>query len=342
MSFRGLTAEQARSYLDVRDQFDALREARSTLAHSFAGSMHYQRRGEHEYLLHKRSGSNASLGRRSGETDEIKKAFAEGKARLQGRVSALRSAISERAPVLAALGMGRLPRTQAKVLRRLDEQGWLGERLVVVGTNALYAYEAAAAVHIQGGQTATVDLDVLLDARRRMTLRGATSDGGLIALLRKADKSFAPRGANDFRAVSDAGFLVDLIEPQRRDWASCEASRLSDAADDLTAAPIAGLAWLESSPRFEAVVLDEKGLPCWLPTIDPRAFALHKHWLASKQDRDPAKRRRDAAQAATAATLAVRHLGLDLEGSDLTALPAALRAGAGDLLAQVPPPEADW
>lgn len=320
-----------------------MHEAKRVLERRYSGSMRYQKRGEKEYLLLKVRNSNRSLGPRTSETDRRLAAFTAGKTRLEETVASLKAMLEERAPVLVALGLGRVPRIPAAILRRLDGAGLLGERLLTVGTHALFAYEAAAGVHIDQQVVATVDLDVLYDARSRMRVRGAMNGVSLIEVLRKADRSFTARSASDFRAVSDAGFMVDLIEPMRRDAASRPDSRLSDEIDDLTAAAIEGLTWLESSPRFEAVVIDEKGLPCWLPTIDPRAYALYKSWLAERPDRDPLKKRRDAAQAVVAATLAVRHLGLDLRGDDLTALPAEMRARADGLLTAMPAaPPAAW
>ena len=40
--------------------------------------------------------------------------------------------------------------------------------------------------------------------------------------------------------------------------------------DDLLAAEIEGLAWHESAPSFEAVVIDEKGEPLRIVATDPR------------------------------------------------------------------------
>jgi hypothetical protein len=65
--------------------------------------------------------------------------------------------------------------------------------------------------------------------------------------------------------------------------------------------------------------------------IDPRAFALHKHWLASRGDRDAVKRRRDAEQARAVTQIASEYLNLKLNAKDLTALPLALVKGAKDL-----------
>ena len=66
-----------------------------------------------------------------------------------------------------------------------------------------------------------------------------------------------------------------------------------------------------------------------LVTVDPRVFAIHKHWIANRPDRDPLKRRRDAEQAVTVAALTRRYLGhLPFEASDLLMLPRAVVAEA--------------
>lgn len=97
--------------------------------------------------------------------------------------------------------------------------------------------------------------------------------------------------------------------------------------------PIDGLTWLLNVPRFEAVAMAEDGYAVRLMTVDPRAFALHKLWVAGREDRDPLKRPRDRAQARAAADLARRWLGLELDDEALLGLPKAVR-GLADALAQ--------
>jgi hypothetical protein len=99
-------------------------------------------------------------------------AFPSGAARVQDQISGLRQPLSDRAPILRARGLGRVPLLAARVLRKLDEIGWLGTNLFVVGTNALFAYEAAAALPIESTMLATGDVDVLYDARRRLRVSG--------------------------------------------------------------------------------------------------------------------------------------------------------------------------
>jgi hypothetical protein len=59
---------------------------------------------------------------------------------------------------------------------------------------------------------------------------------------------------------------------------------------------------------------------------DPRAFALHKAWLASRPDREPLKKPRDLAQAKAVAAMVVQHMPQLPFDQALTSLHGDLRA----------------
>ncbi|MDQ0332970.1 hypothetical protein QFZ88_005352 [Mesorhizobium sp. YL-MeA3-2017] len=55
-----------------------------------------------------------------------------------------------------ALRLGRVPLITARIIRAIDQAGIRGEGIRIAGTNAIYAYEAAAAgVFVDPGITAT-------------------------------------------------------------------------------------------------------------------------------------------------------------------------------------------
>lgn len=118
-----------------------------------------------------------------------------------------------------------------------------------------------------------------------------------------------------FRAVNNAGFMVDFITP---------------AADDLQPVEIHKLEWLLLSPKFEAMVIDTSGKPATMVAPDPRAFALHKQWLSAQFDREPEKRARDSMQArAVMELLANRLQHLPLSKAVLQQFPEALANNNG-------------
>lgn len=93
-----------------------------------------------------------------------------GRAANHDRLKALAGRLDELAPVNRAMGLGRVPVTAARILRECDKAELLGDHLIVVGTNALFAYEAAARVQIESGLVASGDIDLLHDARHHLSL----------------------------------------------------------------------------------------------------------------------------------------------------------------------------
>lgn len=260
-----------------------------------------------EYLFRpsSRSGDGRSLGRRSLETESVLAAFERGRSDALARESALRAKLDEQARLNKALRLGRVPRVVARILRQLDAQDVM-EDFLVLGTQALYAYEAEAGVHFLLELLASGDVDLLYDTRKRMTLVSAKLDReGLLGLLKKADRSFMPLLKRGFRAANAEGFMVDLIIAPRP---MHEGLPISFAPDDLVAAEVPGLQWLVNSPKLSIVAVDETGWPAPMRVADPRAFALHKAWLSNQLSRDPLKRQRDLAQARAVAAMVQEYL----------------------------------
>jgi len=329
MPYSELRADQQRQLIDAVETFDAWREADMIRRRRFAGSMRWVERSGHQYLLRKIGQRERSLGRQSDETNAAYESFVRGRDQNHDQLSGLAAKLDQMAPINRAQGLGRVPKIAARILRQLDERELLGSQLIVVGTNALFAYEAKAGVRVESGLMATEDVDLLLDIRQRLSLVGReVRQTGLLGLLRRVDHSFSPRRSLDFRAVNRDGYYVDLIRPQERDiLRSTTPDALSDLADELHGSPIAGLAWLVNAPKFEAVAIADDGYPVRLVCPDPRVFALHKAWISRDVTRDPRKKGRDIEQARTAADIASSRFGMSFDdASALSVLPAAIRA----------------
>ncbi|NTJ44237.1 hypothetical protein G6L28_16680 [Agrobacterium larrymoorei] len=321
-----LNGDDIRTFVDVRQRYEALLQLQQHHWHSFRGTMRYGERSGKQYLLRRIDKSDRSLGVRTEQTDKLLEKFQTEKAVIDSRIAGLKAEIEARAPLMVARGVGRLPSVPARIIRRLDAARWLGEGVVVVGTNALFAYEALAGVRIASDALATEDVDLLRDARRKISLTAnGVSERGLVGLLQDVDSSFAAVRQGSFRAINRSGFMVDLIEPLSKSPFQQAISGVSNHEDDLVSVAIEGMSWLVSAPKTEAILLDETGLPLRMVTIDPRVYALHKLWLSEKEDRDPIKRHRDEQQSSIVAQIAQNHLGLSFDADDLSALPASLR-----------------
>jgi len=319
-----LNNEQRRELIDMQQLFDGWRAAAQEFRHSYKGRMRWKKINGNEYLYRVLDKSEKSLGPRSPETEQIKSDYVDARTRLKRRATTLKKKIESRAAINRALRLGQMPAIAAGILRKFDEVGLLGTQLIVVGTHALYAYAARAGVVFGGDLTATGDIDLMFDARRRLSLAIAPelSAAGVVGLLRTVDRSFSHKPGH-FRAMNDDGYYVDLIRPATKDEAQDSIGGLAD--NDLVPVAIFGLEWLMNAPRFEAMVMAADGRPLWMSCIDPRVFAIYKQWLATKvADRDPIKRPRDQAQAKAVAQVTKDYLNLPFAAKDLTALPIDL------------------
>ena len=325
--FVELNNDQRREMINSRQRFQALQQAESR-ARGFRGSIVWEETKGYQYLIRAYYENDSgrrrqkSLGRRTAETEIIKKTFDAERIEAAEDHKNLKSLMVRQAAINRVLGLGRVPHIAAKILRNAEASGLLGSGLRVVGTNALYAYEAACGVFLDPGMTTTEDIDLLFDARRQLRFVGEKPESGahFLDLLKRADTSFK-RLNNTFRAQNRDGYLVDVIEPLRNAPRKPERALSSDE-NDLEAVAIEGLVWLENAPSFEQVVIDEKGNPLRMVAIDPRVFAIHKHWLSKRSDRDPSQRGRDFAQAKVVFALVQNHLRhLPLEAGEFKMIP---------------------
>jgi hypothetical protein len=245
-------------------------------------------------------GNGKSLGPRSAATEATLASFLQGKEAANERLAGIRAALDEQSRLNKALRLARVPRVIARILRELDAAD-LTKTFTVIGTQALFGYEGAGGVHFLVELLASGDIDLLYDPRQKITLVSNKLDGqGLLGLLKRADRSFECIRKRGFRAANAGQFMVDLIVPPRGMHAG---DPISFAAEDLVAAEVPGLQWLLNAPKIDTIAIDETGWPTPLRVPDPRAFALHKAWLASRPDRDPKKKPRDLAQARAVAAL---------------------------------------
>ena len=326
MRFGELDPDQRREVINTQQRFDALRDAQLRLR-SFRGSMSWSQTNGREYLLrssYDRSGKRrqSSLGCRNQATEALKAGFESGRAKTDQQLRNLKVVMARQASVNRALRIGRMPIGSAKILRSLDTAGLLGGKLRVLGSNALYAYEAVSGVRLDAEYLETGDFDFLLDAKARLSFVGEPfpAEASLLRILQRADRSFE-RTSQTYRAVNRDGFMVDLISPLHDPpWAGND--RLGSDPTDLTAVEIEGLSWHVSAPSFSAVAIDARGEPVRIVTTDPRVFAAHKLWLSKRKDREAIKRKRDGVQARAVGALVATHMAhLPYDRAELRMLP---------------------
>jgi hypothetical protein len=301
-----------RQYIDAVAVFDALAEA-SEEAAQVRGGMYWHAgpasSPQAQYLVRTSpAGAETSLGRRTPETQAIYDKFMQRKKASAERITGLKAALDQQQRLNRALRVGRVEPLVVALLNRLASTR-LSEYFRVVGTHALYAYEAAAGVRLEADALATRDIDLLWDTRKRIifSTQLARVDSSMLGVLKKVDSSFRIRRGQKYTAVNKDGFEVDIIRREQTD-ADPHPIKLSDADEDFWVAQARRASVLLDSPRFSAVIVATNGTMARMHTVHPATFVAFKRWLAGQPDRDPLKRRRDVLQADAVQVLLEQYL----------------------------------
>jgi hypothetical protein len=298
MDYLPLADNAARQFIDSATVFDEYTRVQAQ-ARKFSGGMYWKQHGGYEYLVRTQPDNRQSrVGPRSAETEKVFEEFTKRKLASQARLKSLRDALKDAERLNKALKVGRVPALVLGVLQALEDAG-LGEHFIVVGTHALYAYEAAASVRIVQGALATQDVDLLWDARKRV--RFITDLGKLdvsvLQVLQRADPTFQRKEMQNETAINARGFEVDFLRRQAEEG-DPHPFRFSDDENDIWPVQAVRASVLTSAPRFEHLVVSATGRMAMMRTVSPETFVAFKRWMAAKATaREEAKRRRDIRQA---------------------------------------------
>ena len=305
-------ASISRQYIDAVSVFEALEEAMEEAGHVRGGM--YWHAGppaspDAKYLVRTTpAGAETSLGARTAETEAIYTRFTQRKRESAERVSGLRAALVQQQRLNRALRVGRVDPLVVALLARLSSTG-LSAHFRVVGTHALYAYEAVAGVRLDAETLATRDIDLLWDTRKRLifSTQLARVGSSMLGVLKKVDPSFRMRKSQQYTAVNKDGFEVDII---RREQAGDDPHpiKLSAEEDDFWVAQARRANVLLDSPGFSAVIVASNGSMARMNTVHPRTFVAFKRWLSDQAEREAMKRRRDVLQAGAVQELLEKYL----------------------------------
>lgn len=189
-----------------------------------------------------------------------------------------------------ALRMSTIASAAAAILLQADLRGYLGSVLMVVGTNAMAAYELEAASRFAIGMDATEDFDLAWAGDNKTVLALASQTPlSLLQLLKSIDSTYTVNTERTFQARNRNAYEVELLVAP---------SRQSSLPRTIGLAPIPmpEQEWLLQGRPVDQVVCGLDGIPAHIIAPDPRWFALHKLWMAEKPERNPLKKPKDARQ----------------------------------------------
>lgn len=298
---RELRPTASRQYIDAVSVFEAHEEALAEAAQVRGGMYWHKGRAgapEKQYLVRTSAGGGEkSLGPRSPESELVFERFQERKRRSNERLAGLNAALVDQQRLNRALRVGRVDAIVVGILGRLAAST-LAEHFRVVGTHALYAYEAAAGVVFDNDAVATRDIDLLWDVRKRIrfttVLKGLNST--MLGVLQQVDPTFRIRKAQKYTAVNKDGFEVDILRREQHEG-DPHPVQLSADVDDFWVVQARNAHLLQDAEAFSAVVVASSGAMARMNTLHPLAFVHFKRWMGEQPDRDALKRRRDLLQA---------------------------------------------
>ncbi len=293
-----LSENQLRELVNAQATWRAFTAARRDAA-QVRGSMSWKTVGNGTYLIrHSPTGAQKSLGPRDAQTESIYTKFRERKTSAETRLASLKGRLEEQRKLNRLYRVGRTPLVVVRALAALEAAD-LADKFLVIGTHALYAYETAAGVLIDSSATATRDLDLLFDARKRIafaTTLDKSEDKSLIGVLKKADPTFRVMRDQLQTAVNDDGFEIDIIR-RRAVQGDPHPLQMSDNEDDFWAVQIDDGDKLTAGRKFEQLVVAANGEMASMRTLHPLDFVRLKLKLSTLPGRDPLKAPKDRLQA---------------------------------------------
>jgi len=295
---REINGTAQRQYIDANAVFTALEEAINNAA-EVRGGMLWKTQNGMDYLIRTttRRGQK-SLGPRTEQNEIIYREFTARKRRVEQRVSDLRGELERHRKMNKIFHVGRAPEILVAILNKLASSG-LSDYFTVIGTHALYAYEAAAGIRFEiDAALETKDVDLLWDTRKRLSFitQMEKLDSSFLGVLRQVDSTFELRDDQLYTAVNNHGYEVDVIRREEKNG-DPHLLRLTDHEEEFYAVQAKRAGLLLDGEKFSAMIVSSTGRMARMITISPVTYAKVKRWIATQKDRDPLKRVRDVLQA---------------------------------------------
>ncbi len=316
-----LSNEHMRILDDLATTYESCVQAQRSLAAGPADARWRMIAGA-EYLYEFVAGdARTSIGPRSAATENEFAARAAIRGSLEDRIAGAQARLEILASQYRALRLPRVDVMVGKICRAADLRGMLGTQLLVVGTNALPAYEIEAQVRFANGMNETQDCDFTWCQGAQFTTMTTPEAVArpFFSMLRSVDESFTVNMEKEFQARNRDAYEVELLMAP-----SLTASY--PPGESIRPVPLPEQEWLLLGRPLRHVVLDRRNEPVPLHVPDPRWMALHKLWLSDKPGRNARKVAKDRAQGEAIARAVVESMpGYPIDAEFLHQVPAELK-----------------
>ena len=292
--FSEYNASQRKQYINAKQLYEHYIDKKNEYYMNYNLSIYWRKSAQKEYLTKKHSSSNrvTSLGVKSEETIKIYEDFIHYKETLKVELSLLETKLEKAKKLNKIELLTRTPSALVQIYQKINELK-LDDKMILIGTNALYAYEAYCGMFVEDEQLATEDIDLLAKESKELSVifREMLPKGKLTSFIKLIDKSFEQDKKLPYRFRNKNGVLLEVISPTNSKKVVKKNSFM-----DILDLEMQGMQWLENSRIFKSMVVGEDGKMAILSTIHPLEYAVYKHWLSSQFDRNIHKKNRDYQQ----------------------------------------------
>lgn len=211
MALTDFTDEQTRALVNLRQRYEVWRDAERAMR-ALPYDLRRKSVGDYAYLyeIHDRSGNGTSLQRWDEAAAARLAAYREEKAAAKDRLTRSRVRLDEGARLVRALRVPLLATAPGPILREADCRGLLDGDLLVVGANALVAYQQEAVAKL-----------ALSDETEDFDLAWAGEDKPVGApfwdMLKAVDATFTVNSEREFQARNADAYEVELLVAPCRD-----------------------------------------------------------------------------------------------------------------------------
>jgi len=246
------------------------------------------------------------LGRRDENTEEIINNFRNSKLQIKERLKLLKERLKRDEKLNKLESIARVPKELIALLHKINELD-LDNKLIVIGTNSLYAYEAKVGIMIEESHLATHDIDILNRKDRGISFMFSklSQTSTALELLQSIDKSFYQSTKVPYRFINSDGVWIELITSSID---IMHENSKSDFFCDVLPLAMDGLQWIENARLFKETIIGLDGKSANITTIHPLEYAIYKNWLGQQEDRDFLKHTRDIEQSRLVTNIIIQYM----------------------------------
>jgi hypothetical protein len=285
--------DQRKTYINSEMQYRSYLEKQLRFNKSFRFRMGWNKAQGKEYLFKEclDTKKRISLGRKNEDTIAIYEAFNQQKKALKASLKQSKELLIKNEKINKFTKISRVPNIIVNLFRRINELG-LDEKVIIIGTNSLYAYEAYCGVFIEEEHLATFDIDVFNKRNKKISfaLKEKLPQKTLKSILLDVDKSFTKSKEAPYRFVNDEDVVVEIITPISKKELQ------NDNFSGVMNLEIDGTKWIESSKLHKQMLIGQNGKCAFVTTIAPLEYAVYKKWLAEHERKELIKKQRDLKQ----------------------------------------------